>query len=243
MVAYGLSELWTQCKKPDELPTRDFEKMSSEFLLCCSKSIVRWWDDWNTDGNRHRLWSSLISWNSKHCDSGASLLTLHTHSAKSSRVLISELGVFVICLIGDSVRDISLSQSGFAAYPFGTWNWNTSFRAFICRVWMVFSFQFDCQYAWLSYINALSGSSEHPYERLSRSSIWVEYLVRSCIFTKLESDSSTRYCSTSVFCCFLSSSTQWCFAARQRLLQVGSLFLRLCLCRVSCLSMLPGSSW
>jgi hypothetical protein len=27
------------------------------------------------------------------------------------------------------------------------------------------------------------------------------------------------------------------------LLQVGSLFLRSCLCRVRCLSMLPGSSW
>jgi len=234
IVAYSLSTLWTQCKKLHELPTNRSEKMSLEFVLYYSKGIVCWWDDRNTDGNWRRLWSWLISWNSKHCDSGAPLLALHTHLAKSSRVLISGLGFFIICLIGASVRGISLSHSCFAAYAFSTQDWNTSFWAFIHRVWMVTSCQFDCQYACLSYIIALSGSSEHLYIRLSRSQIWSEYLVRSCIFTKLKSDSLMRWCATSYFRCFLSSSTQWCFAAGQRLFQVGSLCHCLCLCRVSC---------
>ena len=156
------------------------------------------------------------------------------HSARSSRVLISGRGFFIICLIGTFVRGISLSLCCFAAFAFSSPYWNTIFRAFVSKLWKAAWWWFDYQYACLRSIIALSGSSELAFKRLPSWPIWSEEWFRRCIFSKLKSISWTRCCAISVLICVWFSSTHLRFAAAERLCQAGSHSRSFCLSKVSC---------
>jgi len=156
------------------------------------------------------------------------------HSAKSSRVLISGGGFFIIRLIGALDSGISSSRHCFAAFPISSRYWNISFRAFVCKIWKEESWRFDCRYACLRSIIVFSGSSELTFKRLPSWQIWSEKWFRRCIFTKLKSDSSTRCWAISDSIWVLSSSMRRCVAAAERLFQAGSLFRSYCLSKVSC---------
>ena len=131
--------------------------------------------------------------------------------AKSSRVLISGCGFFIICLIDTFIRGKSSSQHCVAAFGLSSWYWNTSFRVFIPKVWKSASWWFDCRYPCLRSINAFPWSSERTFERLPSWRIWSEKWFRECIFTKMKSESSRRCCAISASSCSLSSSTRWHF--------------------------------
>ena len=110
------------------------------------------------------------------------------NSARSSTVLISHRGFWKLWLIGTLVRGISFSRYCFAAFAFGSWEWNTSFWAFIRIIWKVASWPLDCQYTCLTSSISLSGSSEHAFKWLLSCCIWSEKWFRSCIFKMLKSD-------------------------------------------------------
>jgi len=114
------------------------------------------------------------------------------HSAKSSRVLISGCGVFIIRMIGALVRGISSLRHCFAAFAFTSWYWNTSFRAFVHKIWKAASCQFDCRYDCLRSNLAPCGNSELTFRTLPSWRIWSEKLFRWWNFTNLTSNSSTR---------------------------------------------------
>ena len=223
-----------QCNEPYKLLACHIEKTSPELLLSCTKGILHRWDDWITDGDRRSLCSRQISWNTKQCDSVAPLLALHTTWASHQGSWFLVTGFFIIRLIGALVRGISSSWRCFAAFAFSSRYWNTSFRAFIHEIWKPASGWFDCWYACLRSIVAFSGSSELIFKRLPSWRIWSEKWFRRCIFTKLKSDLSTRWCAISDSLCVLSSSTWRHFAAAERLFQVGSLSRSSCLSKVRC---------
>ena len=156
------------------------------------------------------------------------------HSAKSSRVLISGRGFFIISLIGALVRGISSSRGCFAVFAFSSHYWSTSFQAFVRKICKAPSWQFNCRYACLRPIIAVSGSSELTFPRLPSWWIWSEKWFRRCIFTKLKSDSSKRCCAMSDLICVLSSSTRWRFAATESVFQARSLSYSSCLSKLSC---------
>ena len=105
------------------------------------------------------------------------------HLAKSSRVLISGYEFFIIRLIGALVEGISLSRGCFAAFPFSSQYWNTSFRAVFRKIWNRASWWFDCQYAFLIPIIALSWRSDLAFKRLASWRIWLEKWIGRYIFT------------------------------------------------------------
>jgi len=78
LVVYTFSTLWTQCKEPYELPACHIEKMSQEAPQNYLKCILHYADNWNTDCDWRTLWSQLLSWNTKQCDSVDLLLAFHT---------------------------------------------------------------------------------------------------------------------------------------------------------------------
>jgi len=96
------------------------------------------------------------------------------HSARSSTVWVSGHRFFITCLLGPLVSGISLSQSCFPAFAFSSWYWNTTFRAFFCKVWKLASSWFDCWYACSRSIITLAGSSELALKRLPSCPIWSE---------------------------------------------------------------------
>jgi len=94
-------------------------------------------------------------------------------SPKSARVLISGYEFLVIRMIGALVRGISSSQCYFVAFAFSCWYWNTSFQAVVLKIWKAASWRFNCQYAWLRFIIALSGSVSNGSHTLEQFSVRV----------------------------------------------------------------------
>jgi len=156
------------------------------------------------------------------------------HSAKSSRVLISGRGFFIIRLIGPLVTGISPLWRCLAAFAFSSRDCNTSFRVFVRKIWNAASWRFDCRYACLISIITYSGSSELAFKRLPSWQIWSGKWFRRCIITKMKSDSSTRCCAISDLVYVLSSSMRRCLAAAERLFQAWSLPCSSWLSKVSC---------
>jgi len=157
------------------------------------------------------------------------------HSVKSSRVVISGHGVFIIRLIDAVVAGISSSQCCFAACAFSSRYWNTTCWAFVWKIWKEASWRFDCWYACSRSIIVLSRSSELTFKRSPSWRIWSEKWFSRWIFTKLRSDSSTRGCAIADSLCVLSSSTRRCVSATERLFQAGSLSHSSCLTKVRCI--------
>jgi len=157
------------------------------------------------------------------------------HSAKLSRVMISGHRLYIIRFIGALVRVSSLSQHCFVAFALSYRYRNTSFRACLCKIWKSASWWFDCQYACLWSIIALSGRSGRALKKLPSWQILWEKWFRRCIFTKLTSDLSTGCFAISNPICIWSSSTRQRFEAAERPFEVGSLSCSLCFYNVSCL--------
>jgi len=157
------------------------------------------------------------------------------HSDKSSRVLITGCGFFIIRLIGALVRGSSSSRCCFVASEFCSPYCNTSFRDFIRKIRTQASWQFDCRYALSRTIINLSGSSEFAFKRLPSWRIWSEKWFRRCIVTKLKSDLSRRCCAIADLIWDISSSMQWSCAATEWLFEVGSVSSSSCLSNISCM--------
>jgi len=156
-------------------------------------------------------------------------------SAKSSRVLISGHGFFIIRLMKTLVRAASALRCAFAAAASVSGYRNTSSRAFIHTIWMAASLQSDCWYAWVLSILAHSGSSESAFQRLPSWRIWLDMRLWRHILRKLKSDLLTRCCTISEVICVISSSTQRYIVATASLFQVGSISHYSCLTRVCCI--------
>jgi len=152
------------------------------------------------------------------------------HSAKSSKVLISGRGVFIIRLIATLDRGISLLQHCFAGFAFSSQYWNTSCQAFLCNIWKLASWRFDCHYTGLRSIIALWGNTELAFKRLPSWQIWSEKWMRRWIISKLKSDVLTRGCAITDLIWISSWSTRQRFAAAERMFQVRSLSCSSWLC-------------
>jgi len=145
------------------------------------------------------------------------------HSGKSPRILISGCRFFIIRLRGALVRGISLSRRCFAASVFSSRYWNSCLWDFVLKLWKPSSWSFDGWYVCLRSIIAFSWSSERTFKRLPSWQIWSGKRCRRCIFTKLKSGSSKRWCAICDSLCVLSSTMWQRFAPAQRLFQARSL--------------------
>jgi len=143
------------------------------------------------------------------------------HLANSSRVSISGCGFFIIYLTGELDKAISSLQHCFAAFAVGYPCWNTSFWAFIHKIWKASSWLFNCQCACLWSIIPFSGTSEIAFQRLTSGPIWSVKRFSAYILTKMKSDSLKRCCVISDSISVSSSLSWWYFTAAKRLFQQG----------------------
>jgi len=156
------------------------------------------------------------------------------HSAKSSRIMISNHGFFIIHLIGTLARGISLLQHCFVPFTFRSRYWNTVFWPFVRRFRKATPWPFDSQYSSLRSIIAGSESTVLTFKRLPSCWIWSEKWFRRCIIEKLKSDVVTRCWAISDMIGGKCSSTRQHFAAGKRLFPAGSLLWSSCVCKVIC---------